>query len=97
MPRGLAQGSGQGRRYEELADEVRALKQELDATRPISGAWNGDMTLGRQWGEQVCDMLVLHLAQDTKGLLCCLSLAPPPLCASLIVANWLSQYWNALC
>mmetsp|Transcript_39526 Transcript_39526/g.129275 ORF Transcript_39526/g.129275 Transcript_39526/m.129275 type:complete len:326 (+) Transcript_39526:66-1043(+) len=35
VPRGLAQGSGQGRRYEELADEVRVLYDQFAITQRI--------------------------------------------------------------
>ena len=44
----------------EIGKRLRGIIKDLDKSRPISGAWNGDMQLGLQWAEQVTDMFGLN-------------------------------------
>jgi hypothetical protein len=38
----------------------REIVKSLDLTRPISGAWNGDMTTGIRWATNVCDIMGIN-------------------------------------
>ena len=44
---------------DQIGKRFRGIIKDLDKSRPISGAWNGDMDLGLQWAEQVTDMFGL--------------------------------------
>lgn len=43
-----------------IGQKFRKIIKDLDKSRPISGAWNGDMKLGLMWAEQVTDMFGLN-------------------------------------
>ena len=43
-----------------IGKKFRGIIKDLDKSRPISGAWNGDMKLGLMWAEQVTDMFGLN-------------------------------------
>ena len=43
-----------------IGKKFRSIIKDLDKSRPISGAWNGDMKLGLMWAEQVTDMFGLN-------------------------------------
>ena len=45
---------------DQIGKRFRGIIKDLDKSRPISGAWNGDMDLGLQWAEQVTDMFGLN-------------------------------------
>jgi beta-galactosidase len=40
--------------------KFREIVKTLDPTRPISGAWNGDLVTGGLWGSKVCDIMGIN-------------------------------------
>jgi hypothetical protein len=62
LPSPRAGGCQEGQHDEQALQTAQAFKNailELDATRPISGAWNGDLqSLLNGWGPSVMDIQV---------------------------------------